>query len=305
MNKSDTEQLRVVANIPVGANPVGVAVDVHHHVFVTNSGANTVSVIDSLTNTVSATINVGSRPESVATDPQFGVCVVNGGDNTVSMIDKSNAVVATISVEGLLRPPPSMGVAVDHTLSRAYVTNRADPRVSVINLGGQLPPFAADFINVPAPPLGVAVDSIRHSVYVTHPDFNSVSVIDRATNGVIATIPVRQQPTGVAVDAPRHRVYVANSESSTVSVIDIATGGVADINVAAGPIGVTVDSQGMAYVTQFDGTVKVIDATSSSVSATIPVGSQPEGLAFEPHSNRVYVANSGDGTVSAIDLADG
>ncbi|MEU5524977.1 YncE family protein [Streptomyces sp. NPDC047860] len=305
MNKPDTEQLRVIANIPVGANPVGVAVDVHHRVFVTNSGANTVSVIDSLTNTVSAAINVGLRPEGVATDPQFGVCVANGGDNTVSMIDRSNTVIATIGVEGLPIPPPkTMGVAVDHNLSRAYVTNRGSHRVSIINVSGALPPFAPDFIDVPGP-LGVAVDSIRHGVYVTHPDFNTVSVIDPATNGVIATIPVRQQPTGIVVDAPRHRVYAANSGFNTVSVIDIATGSVADTDVAAGPLGVTVDSRGNAYVTQLDGTVKVIDATSSGVSATIPVGSQPEGLAFEPHSNRVYVANSGDGTVSVIDLAGG
>ncbi|MFJ4723335.1 YncE family protein [Streptomyces luteogriseus] len=302
MNISNTAQLRVVANIPVGAKPVGVAVDVHSHVFVTNSGANTVSVIDSSINTVTATINVGLRPEGVATDPQFGVCVANGGDSTVSMIDRFNAVITTISVEGMLTPPPNMmRVAVDHSLSRAYATNRGRHRVSIINISGALPPFAPNFIDVPGP-LGVAVDSVSHRVYVTQPDFNTVSVIDPATNGVIGTIPVRQQPTGIVADALRRRVYVANSGFHTVSVIDIATGGVADINVAAGPIGVTVDSRGNAYVTQFDGTVKVIDATSNSVSATIPVGSQPKGLAFEPHSDRLYVANSGDGTVSAIDL---
>ncbi|MFF5449360.1 YncE family protein [Streptomyces sp. NPDC012888] len=75
MNTPHAEQLSVVATIAVGAQPVGVAVDVHGRVFVTNRGAGTVSVIESSSHTVSAGIVVGSRPEGVATDAQFGVCV--------------------------------------------------------------------------------------------------------------------------------------------------------------------------------------------------------------------------------------
>ncbi|WP_251065537.1 YncE family protein [Streptomyces sp. ISL-44] len=303
---SNTEKRCVVATIPVGTGPVGVAVDVHDHVFVTNSGDNTVLVIDALTNTVTATINVGLRPESVATDPQFGVYVANGGFGTVSVIDRFNTVIATINVGGppsILDPPSHVaGVAVDHFLSRAYVTSRSHHRVAVIGISGELSTVAPDFIDVHGP-LGVAVDSANHRVYVTQPDLNTVSVIDAATNGIIATIPVRQHPMGISIDSQRRRAYVANSGFKTVSVIDIVTGAVADIEVGVRPIGVAVDSRGDAYITHSDGTVKVIDAESSSVSATIPVGSQPEGVAFEPHSNRVYVANRGDGTVSAIDLA--
>ncbi|MFE5945333.1 YncE family protein [Streptomyces sp. NPDC056480] len=305
MNVPNAEELRVVADIPVGAKPAGVAVSVHDRVFVTNSGADTVSVIDSSTNTVTATIDVGRRPESVATDPQFGVCVANGGDNTVTMIDRLNAVIGTVSVEGPFHPPPAVvGVATDHQLSRAYVTNRGFGRVSIIDISGAPPPFAPHFIEVPGA-LGVAVDSVSHLAFVTRPDFDSVAVIDPATDGVVATVPVRRQPTGIVVDAQRHRVLVANSGFDTVSVIDAGGGGVADVDVAAGPVGVTVDSRGNAYVTHVDGTVQVIDAASHSVSATLPVGSRPEGLAFEPHSDRVYVANSGDDTVSVIDLAAG
>ncbi|MEU7386772.1 YncE family protein [Streptomyces tanashiensis] len=303
MNTPNAEQLRVVANIPVGAKPIGVAVGLSD-VYVTNSGEDTVSVIDPSTNGVSATINVGLRPEGVATDPQFGICVSNGGDNTVSMIDRSNAVIATVSVQDLFTPPPGMmRVAVDHFLSRAYVTHRGSGRVSIINLSDEVF-FAFPFIDVLGP-LGVAVDPASHRVYVTQPEFNAVSVIDPEPNGVIATIPVGQQPIGIAVDALRRRAYVANSGFNIVSLIDIDTHNVADIDVATGSTGATVDSRGNAYVTQFDGTVKVIDATSGSVSATIPVGSQPAGLALKPDIGRLYVANSGDGTVSVIDLAGG
>ncbi|MEU0244605.1 YncE family protein [Streptomyces sp. NPDC006235] len=291
-----------MATIPVGLRPVAVAVDVHNHIFVTNSGFNTVSVIDSSTNTVRANVGVGFRPESVATDPQFGVYIANGGNSTVSVIDRFNAVIATIGIGGPAGPPLfAMRVAVDHLMGRAYVTDRSGDRVSIIRISGDLPPVALDFIEVPGP-LGVAVDPVSHRVYVTQPDFNSVSVVDPATKAVISTIPVRQQPTNIVIDAQRRRSYVANSGFNAVSVIDIDTGGVADIDVGAGPNGLAVDSRGDVYVTHPDGLVRLIDAGSSTVIARIPVGSQPAGLAFEPHSDRLYVANSGDGTVSAIDL---
>ncbi|OEJ23474.1 hypothetical protein AR457_02075 [Streptomyces agglomeratus] len=306
MKMTTTEKPCVVATIPVGTEPVGVAADVHDHVFVTNSGDHTLSVIDALTNTVTATINVGLRPESVATDPQFGIYVANGGFGTVSVLDRFHTVIATINVGGppsILHPPSHVvGVAVDHFLSRAYVTSRSHHRVAVIGISGELPTAAHNFVPVDGP-LGVAVDSASHRVYVTQPDWDTVSVLDAATSGVIAAIPVGQHPMGISIDSQRRRAYVANNGFKTVSVLDIVTGAVADIEVGVRPLGVAVDLRGDAYVTHSDGTVKVIDAESSSVSATIPVGSQPDGVAFEPHSNRLYVANRGDGTVSAMDLA--
>jgi YVTN family beta-propeller protein len=49
-----------------------------------------------------------------------------------------------------------------------------------------------------------------------------------------------------------------------------------------------------------DGTVSVIDG--AGLAATIPVGSQPAGVAAGS-AGIAYVANSGDGTVSVIDVA--
>ncbi|MDX3538636.1 YncE family protein [Streptomyces sp. MB09-01] len=299
---SNTEKSRVVATIPVGTGPFAVAVDVHGQVFVTSRGDNTVSVIKSSTNTVIATLNVGLRPESVATDPQFGVYVANSGNVTVTALDRFNTVVATLNV-GPPGPPPNMlRVAIDHLMSRAYVTDRGRDRVSIIRTSAEPPFVTPDFVEVPGP-LGAAVDPVDHRLYVTQPEFNTVSVIDPATNRVIGSMAVGQQPMGIAIAPQKRRVYVTNSGFTTVSVIDLATGGSIGVDVAAKPIGVAVDSHGNAYVTASDGTVKVIDALSIRVSDTFSVGSKPEGVAFEPLGNRVYVANRGDGTVSAIDLA--
>ena len=59
-----------------------------------------------------------------------------------------------------------------------------------------------------------------------------------------------------------------------------------------------------AYITNLDAnTVSVIDTTSNTVTATIPVGSIPLGVAVTPDGSTVYVANEGANTVSVIAMA--
>jgi YVTN family beta-propeller protein len=78
----------LVAAVPVGADPYGVAVDATDNlVYVSNYGGNTVSVIDGLSNTVRQTIPVGSNPQGVAFNPAAASAyIANGGSNTMSVI---------------------------------------------------------------------------------------------------------------------------------------------------------------------------------------------------------------------------
>src|SRR5712671_688732 len=61
------------------------------------------------------------------------------------------------------------------------------------------------------------------NAYITNQSSSTVSVIDTATDTVIATIPVDLTPFGVAVSPDGSKVYVTNISSNTVSVIDTAT----------------------------------------------------------------------------------
>jgi len=49
--------------------------------------------------------------------------------------------------------------------------------------------------------------------------------------------------------------------------------------------------------------VSVIDAATRTVTATIPVGTEPFAVAADPAAGTVYVANYGNNTVSVIDAA--
>jgi YVTN family beta-propeller protein len=71
--------------------------------------------------------------------------------------------------------------------------------------------------------LGTAAAQAQTRAYVLNPCSNTVSVIDTATNTVVATIPVGFAPFGVAITPDGTRAYVADFASDTVSVIDTAT----------------------------------------------------------------------------------
>ena len=46
--------------------------------------------------------------------------------------------------------------------------------------------------------------------------------------------------------------------------------------------------------------MSVIDPTTNTVTATITVGHDPNGVAVDPGTGDVYVANTGSGTVSVL-----
>ena len=68
--------------------------------YIANYNSNTISVIDTSTNTVTSTVNVGNNPLGVAVNPAgTKVYVTNGASNTVSAIGTAtNTVTATVNV---------------------------------------------------------------------------------------------------------------------------------------------------------------------------------------------------------------
>jgi YVTN family beta-propeller protein len=159
-----------------------------------------------------------------------------------------------------------------------------------------------------------SAQSLAQNAYIPNFGFDSVSVINTATNKVTATITDASliEPFGVAVSPDSRRAYVANSGiSDSVSVIDIATNAViATIPIPFGPFGVAVSPDGRGlYVAKEErnfsipGAVVVIDTATNAITATIPVQLGPEGIAVTPDGGMVYVSNTGSDTVSVISTA--
>ena len=154
-------------------------------------------------------------------------------------------------------------------------------------------------------PAGVAFDPANGYIYVANSNSNTVSVINGATNNVIANISVGLNPVGVAFDSSNGYVYVTNFYSGSVSVINGATNTViANISVGTEPHAVAFDSSnGYVYVANISGSVSVINGATNNVIANISVGLNPVGVAFDSSNGYVYVANELSNTVSVINGA--
>ncbi|ASS68388.2 beta-propeller fold lactonase family protein [Paenibacillus sp. RUD330] len=240
----------VIGSIPVGGGPNGIVIDrTGTRAYVTNSTDGTMSVIDLATDTVTATVAVGINPIGVDVTPNNRyVYVANQISSTVSVISVSdNAVVATIPVD-----TTPIGVKASPDGAYVYVSTRAAGIVDVISTATQsvvgtlqagiapigvstdgMSVFVANEVSgnltvvnpatnaiiatIPTNtfPQYIAVDSSSRFLYVSTRT-NVVSVIDRTTNRLVASVPVGDQSIGIVV-VPKFNLDPALAATKTVN----------------------------------------------------------------------------------------
>jgi YVTN family beta-propeller protein len=193
----DTSTNAVIATVPVGISPSGVAITPDAtRAYVTNQGGNSVSVIATATNTVTATIGVGLLPTGVAITPDGArAYVADSASNDVSVITTAtNTVTATVGV-GFL----PVGLAITPNGAFAYVANSGSDNVSVIDTATNTVIATVFVLPVGIGPNRVAISSDGSTAYVTNSGSDNVSVIDTATNTVITNVGVGSAPMGIAI----------------------------------------------------------------------------------------------------------
>ncbi|WP_028600249.1 DUF7507 domain-containing protein [Paenibacillus pasadenensis] len=252
----DTAANAIVGTIAVGGGPNGIVIDrTGARGYVTNSTDGTVSVLDLTSDTVIATVRVGINPVGVDVTPnnQF-VYVANQISNTVSVIRTSDyAIVATIPVDvtpiGVRVAPGGayvyvttralgvvdiisvtsntvvgtlptgiapIGVATDGV--QVFVANEVSGSVSVINpISNQL----VSTIATNAFPQYIAIDASTRYLYVSTRT-NVVSVIDRQSNRIVASVPVGDQSIGIVV-VPKFNRTPAILAEKTVTGLESVT----------------------------------------------------------------------------------
>ena len=269
------------------------------------SGSNGVSVLNTVTNTVTAKVVGGLRNYGVAVNAAgTRVYVASQGSNNVLVIDTAtNAVTSAVSVAS-----NPTGIAFNPAGTRVYVASQGDSSSAPASTVGTISVIDTSTnavtatVNVGGPRGGVAVNPAGTLLYATN--VNQVSVIDTATNRLTATVNVGTTPVGIAVNPTGTTVYAANQGSGTVSVIDASTNTlVSGFRVGNSPTGIAINPTGTrAYVAnQADNSVSVVDTVSNTVIATVNVGTGPVGVAVNPTGTSVYVVNQGN--VSVIDSA--
>lgn len=323
-------QFQVVATINVGVNPFGDAMAPDgSSLWVANSGTsstpgNTVTLINPSTYAIQDTIRVGNFPEDIAfAHAGSQAFVTNDDDNTVSVINTSTSTVtqtvdlSTIPMAfpaGIVATPDSSKVFVTSVAGQrdtsadniAVLSNSNPANVTVsdtIHLVGSIgrPAITPDgslFVaghdnGLEAPP-GVALINPATDQVGNQLALNEVGIVPDATitpNGQFAYV------TKFSIDGGTGQVWVINLATQTTTAI-IPMPDRSAYGITASPDGRFV------FATDFSlGEVSVISTATNQIIANVPVGPNPNDVAFSPDSSKAFVTNEGNTTVSVISIS--
>jgi YVTN family beta-propeller protein len=197
------------------------------------------------------------------------------------------------------------GVQVDER-GMLYVTAELDRKVLVVDPD---PGRIVATIDHEGAGHWLAVLPDGSKAYVANKDDKPfVSVLDLATRRRIGTVPMPRGTQGIAASPDGTRVIAMDFARPEIAVIDTATDTVLERIALAD----TTDAAYKAYyspdgkwlLTMAGSTIGIFDAANLRVpQRTLKVGASPMGVGFSADGKTALVANHGDGTVSAVDIA--
>jgi YVTN family beta-propeller protein len=220
---------------------------------------------------------------------------ITRGDRVQVWDVNSRAVVAEIAGTAGVH-----GVALAQDLNRGFTSNGRANTVSVFGLN-DLRISATIAIPGDNPDAILYVPTVRR-VFAFNGRSKDVTVIDAVNMAVVATLPLGGKPEVAVADA-EGRVFVNIEDTGEIVVLD-PTGNRVEkrwaLKPCEGPTGLAIDTaRKRLFSVCANHTMVVVDATSGRLVATLPIGAEPDGVEFDPVSNRVFSAN-GEGTLTVI-----
>ena len=288
----------VIATVGSNDLPVSIAYDsLSGKVFVVNTNSDNVTVLSDVSNGVVKGIRVGTKPGGVAYDPTANEAFVTLADaDSVDVINETTGhIIETVAVG---HEPDC--VVYDNESSEVIVSNYLSSSLSVIsvrNLSVIATVTSPDLSAI----LGMVYDWGKEEIFASGGvSGNNVTIFSDRNNSVVTTVPVNS-PWGLSYDPTEQEVFVASDFGSAVDVISDVTNKVtATFGAGAspeGPLDIAYDPvHSNIFVVNWNGlmpsNVTVDSVVNDSLIAAIPVGVQPEGIAYDPSSAQVLVGSA-------------
>lgn len=275
---------RVLKTIPLSANPVDMTITTRkeHRAFISHGTAGSITVIDTLTDTVEQVISTIPDPGNLVVDRlSERLLVVNRSDNTIQALNVEDFVVRGTSTTLSGRPER---LFLSPANDRLITLNTAANTISIVKVDDA--EFVAD-IAVGQNPVSGAFTAAGTAFYVVNNGDNTVSFVDVADKQVDETISVGAAPIEAALGPDALYVYVSNSGDNTVTAISLVDNSTSTINVGINPHHLGgVDGPGdtmnrLFVLNRGSGTVTVINVEDNVVEATVSVGGSPVLMAVE------------------------
>ena len=279
----------------------GVA-DIPVRVYVPNSGAGTLSVIDPSTFEVVDKVAVGKVPHHVTPSWDLSRLYVNNTEsNSITVIDpRTGQPIGTIPVTD----PYNLYFTPDG--SKAIVVAERFQRLDFYD------PISWTLLkSVPIPWPGVDHGDFTADGrwFLASTEFSGQVVkVDTVAMEVTAHVTVGGLPIDVRVAPDGSVAYVTNQGRHGVSIVDpesMTEIGFLDTGKGAHGLTVSRDATSLYVSNRLDGSITVIDLASRAVSATWKVGGSPDMMQVTADGSQLWVSNRYHGSVSVIDTATG
>ncbi|MFP5318234.1 MAG: cytochrome D1 domain-containing protein [Acidimicrobiia bacterium] len=306
--------------------------DIPVRVYVPNSDAHTLSVIDPATMQVIATYATGFVPHHVTASWDMTKLYVNNtSGNSLQVIDPrttkvvekldiidpynlyftpdgSKAIVVAERLQRLdyrdpqtwklIKSVPIPGSGVDHmdfSADGRYLIASCEFSGHVVKVDNETMEVAG-VMNVGGLPIDVKVSPDGSVFYVANQGSHGVHIIDPETMTELDFLPTGSGAHGLNYSRDTTRLFVSNRLGGSVSVIDVASRTVTETwRVGGSPdmLQVSTDGTQLWYSNRFHGSVSVVDTTTGQVLKVIPTGAGAHGVAFFPQPGRYNVGHNG------------
>ena len=295
------------ANIAVAGGPFGLILEPDGtHLWTTLSQDGRIAVINRNTRVVQQTYDVGGIPRRIAYDQEGQAAIVTNEHGWLDFFSMTADSVPPMPaspspIRALLPSRPygiaaSTGGAVFVSHLDAGKTTRVSPAIRR---------FGAETA-VGSTPTDIAINPAGTRAYVANQFSRSVSVIDVATNGVVATFPVTGDPFKVAVSPDGSALYVGTNAGRAFK-LDAATGApLGSVSTGHTPFGFAFGTGDLMYISTWDaGSVLEVDSRTMEVRRIFETGGRAQELAISPDRSELYVANEALSRIEVWNIASG
>lgn len=151
-------------------------------------------------------------------------------------------------------------------------------------------------------PYAVAVNPATNKIYVSNQFSNTVRIIDGATNAIASL--EEGSFNVIAADSKLGKIYLLGYEDTDLKVLGDGTAMLGRISLGMHQWAMAVnENDSTVYVTRIGNAELAMVEERTGAVTRIPTGAFPCAVQLNPMTNKIYVVNHADDTVTVIDAA--